>query len=94
MELFVDEWPIKEGNEVLSSDGHKLGKVIGFWPDMVAPTHLIVEKGLLFPRDYYVPVDAIGGLDGKHVYLAVTKAVAEAKDWKTPPSNEPDPGEP
>src|SRR5688500_14193534 len=86
MASMVGEWPISKGNEVRTSDGRKLGKVIGFWPDFAEPTHLIVKKGFLFPRDYYVPVDVIGGLDGERVYLALTRAEAMRKGWEASPA--------
>ena len=90
MDIERDQWRFKAGDEVRSGDDHKLGKVTGFWPDMTAPTHLVVEGGLLFHHSYYVPVAAVTTYDGSRIYLdASSKAEAERRGWDTPPAGAP-----
>jgi uncharacterized protein (TIGR02271 family) len=72
---------IRRGAEVRSADDAKLGKVIG-----VEGQTLVVEKGFLFPTDFYVPTSAIASTDGDTVYLTVSKDEAKASDWGQPPA--------
>jgi len=74
------DWTIKEGTEIVGSDGEKVGKVVA-----VEDNHLVVEKGFLFPSDYYIPSSAVRNFDGDKVYLNVTKDQALDQDWATPP---------
>jgi hypothetical protein len=70
---------IREGFDVIASDGDKLGKVIAVGPD-----HFVVEKGLFFRTDYDVPLTAIASVDGEEVHLLVTKEEALHQGWKEP----------
>jgi len=70
------QWTIRDGAEVRSSDDEKLGKVISN-----DGSFLIVEKGFFFPTDYYVPTSAVSSVDGDTVYLSVTKDVALNSGW-------------
>ena len=79
------QWRFKEGDVVFAADETKLGKVVAFYPDMTQPTHLVVEKGVLFPTDYFVPLDAVTNYDGEHIYLGVTKDEAAARGWDRQP---------
>ena len=85
MDRTIEQWRFKEGDEVISADDHKLGKVVGFWPDASDPTHLVVEKGLLFHHDYYVPISAVTNYDGTHVYLDATKEDVLRRGWEQAP---------
>src|SRR5688572_6664657 len=85
MDPMVRQWHFKEGDEVRSGDDHKLGKVVAFWPDMVSPTHLVVEGGFLFHHEYYVPISAVTTYDDNRIYVDATKQEAEARGWDTPP---------
>ncbi|MDI1478506.1 YsnF/AvaK domain-containing protein [Polyangium sp. y55x31] len=49
---FVDQ--VREGMEVRTVDGHKLGKVVAVHEDK-----FVVEKGFFFPKDYTISCDAI-----------------------------------
>jgi hypothetical protein len=73
----------KEGDKVCSADDADLGKVVAFVPDMIRPTHLVVEKGVLRKHDLFVPVGAVSNYDGGTIYLDASKDAAEA--WATPP---------
>jgi hypothetical protein len=89
MDRMPRRWHFKEGDEVRTGDDHKLGNVVAFWPDMAGPTHLVVECGLLFHHDYYVPVDAVTTHDGERIYVDATKAEAKARGWDAPPAGAP-----
>ena len=47
MEPTLERWHFKEGDEVRSGDGHKLGKVVALYPDVTRPTHLVAEERTL-----------------------------------------------
>jgi len=58
---FVDQ--VREGMEVWSADGHKLGKVVAIQTDS-----FVIEKGVLFHKDYTLSTDTIEELrDGRIV---------------------------
>jgi uncharacterized protein (TIGR02271 family) len=48
--------------------------------------YLVVEKGLLFIKDVYVPLSAISRVDNQGVYLNLTKEDLKRQNWETPPS--------
>lgn len=72
---------VREGMNVLASDGEKLGEV-----DAVEGDSLVVKKGFFFPKDYYIPADAVASTDGDNVYLSVAKDAALDQRWETPPA--------
>jgi len=71
---------VSEGAQVRSADNEKLGKVVA-----VEPAYLVVEKGFLFPTDYYIPVSAIANTDDGTVYLNVGKNEAVNSNWNMIP---------
>ena len=75
------QWVCQVGNEVYGCDEHKLGKVKEVHPDYV-----VVEKGLIFHSDYFIPTSAVNNCDGNRVYLSVTKDEALNRGWDTPPT--------
>ncbi len=77
----TQQWVCQVGNEVYGCDEHKLGKV-----KAVNPTHVVVEKGLLFSTDYFIPTSAINNCESGRVYLNVTKDEALSRGWDQPPS--------
>jgi len=81
MEGTTEQWVIPEGMQVIAADGAKVGKVVANEGD-----YLVVEKGWLFPTDYYVPVGAVGKVDDDAVYLALTKDEALHQQWDTVPT--------
>jgi uncharacterized protein (TIGR02271 family) len=68
------------GAEVFGADGDKVGTV-----SEVYPGYIIVEKGLFFPTDYYIPTSAIASSDTDRVYLTVTKDAALGRGWDVRP---------
>src|SRR5215207_6428499 len=49
----IDPARTREDDTVVTTDGEHLGHVIAFWPDMLTPSHLVVEGGLLIHHDWY-----------------------------------------
>ena len=76
------QWPIREGATVYAADGATLGTVSAVQGDYV-----VVEKGFVFPTDYYVPTGAIANMEGGDVYLSVAKEEALASTWGQVPSD-------
>jgi len=81
MEGTAEQWIVPEGTEVIAVDGAKVGKVIESAGD-----YLVVEKGWLFPKDFYVPRDAVTKFDGDAVYLGLTKDEALRQQWDAVPT--------
>ena len=90
----IDPRRIQEGDAVATADGHVLGHVIAFWPDMLEPRFLVVEGGLLIHHDWYVPVETIalyvpGEGHAGRVTLAVTRDEVDGAGWDQPPPGAP-----
>ena len=82
MDSTTSQYQFREGDDVLGSDGEKVGSV-----HSIGSNYLVVEKGFFFPTDYYVPFSAVStydDADGK-VYLNVSKADAMNSGWDTQP---------
>ena len=60
---FVDQ--IREGMEVWSVDGHKLGKVVAIQSDS-----FVIEKGVWFPKDYILSADTIDEVRESSIVLS------------------------
>ncbi|MGN6033123.1 MAG: sunset domain-containing protein, partial [Thermomicrobiales bacterium] len=75
-------WVVREGQDVLASDGKKVGEVTGS-----AGSALIVKHGFLFTaRDLYVPASAIAAIDPQAVHLNVAYEVATSDEWRRIPA--------
>ncbi len=71
---------IRVGADVLGSDGEKIGSVA-----QVARDHMLVEKGMLFTKDLYIPVTAITTVDADgRAVLSVAKDQVEDMGWDQP----------
>jgi uncharacterized protein (TIGR02271 family) len=68
------------GAEVYGADGDKVGTV-----SAVYPGYIVVEKGLFFPTDYYIPMSAVASYDTDQVYLNVSKDAALGRGWDVRP---------
>lgn len=77
--LEIDLTPVRQGWEVLGSDGEKLGTVKDPTGD-----HLVIEKGLIFKHDLYVPRSYIGGVGEECVTLTVPKDEVDSMGWNEP----------
>lgn len=66
---------LQAGWDVLTNDGHRLGKVkdVG--------QHFIEVSGGMFSATLYVPASAIGNVDDETVYLNVARGEVDAEGW-------------
>jgi uncharacterized protein (TIGR02271 family) len=79
MDSLSNQYQFRQGDEVYAASGEKVGKLVA-----IEGTYLVVEKGWLFPKDYYVPssvVQSYNDADGV-IYLSVTKDEALASGWE------------
>ena len=67
---------VAAGGNVHGSDGGKVGTIVA-----VLPSYVVVEKGVVFPTDHYIPTSAVASADDDKVYLDVTKDEALNRDW-------------
>lgn len=73
------------GTEVYAAGGEKVGEVVA-----VHPAYVVVEKGLFFPTDVFVPRRHLRA-DGDRLILSVTKEEAARQGWdQPPPGTDPD----
>jgi uncharacterized protein (TIGR02271 family) len=76
MELRQDQ----RGVGVFGADGDKVGTV-----SAVHPGYIVVEKGLFYPTDFYIPMSAVASYDTDRVYLNVSKDAALGRGWDVRP---------
>lgn len=76
---------IQVGWTVYGSDGQKIGNV-GAGDGEPQGEYFILEKGLFFPSEHYIPFSAIDAIDDDNIRLNVSKDEIEATDWDQPPS--------
>jgi osmotically-inducible protein OsmY len=63
---------LDNGLKVYDINGEKVGRVYDYVP---GSDWIVVEKGIFSSQDLYVPVTAIGYIDGDGIYLRVSKDV-------------------
>ena len=80
MRDFADQ-QIMEGTPVYDVNGDKVGEVSDRGLQRQA---LIVHKGLIFPKDLYIPINAIRGRNADGVYLNVAKNDINSQNWSQP----------
>lgn len=82
--LIRDDGPqdIEKGMDVVGSDGGKIGRVAA-----VHRSYVVVEKGMFFPTDYYVPKSAIAHREDDRLVLTVSKDQALHQGWDTMPAD-------
>ena len=69
---------VPAGATVYDVSGEKLGKVSG---GIALGDDFRLEKGLIFPHEYYVPKSAIARIDVDGVHLNVTKDDVKNSGW-------------
>jgi len=74
---------VPAGATVYDVSGEKLGKVSG---GIALGDYFRLEKGLLFPHEYYVPKSAIARIDVDGVHLTITKDDVKTRGWDHPPT--------
>ena len=67
---------VAAGGSVHGSDGGTVGTIVA-----VLPSHVVVEQGVVFPTDRYIPTGAVASAAADRVYLNVTKDEALSRDW-------------
>lgn len=72
---------IEPGATVYGSDGEKLGAIMEIGPD-----YIVVEKGLFFPTDYFVPNGAIASVEPDRITLTLTRDEALGQGWDKDPT--------
>lgn len=75
---------IVPGTPVYDIDGSKVGEVTRH--DMQGG-YLDVKKGLIFTRDVYIPLSAIGQRTTDGIYLNMPKDELRSQNWDTPPND-------
>ena len=75
-----DTTAIQPGWDVYGSDDEHLGTI-----DDVGDSYLVIQKGMFFPKDIYVPFDAVVRADENGVVLNVPKGQLESMGWSEPP---------
>ena len=83
----ADRTQLPAGTNVESADGQKLGSV-----KEIQLNHYLVEKGLIFKHDLYVPKETVSTYDGSTAWLSVTKDQIDASGWDQPPMADAPPG--
>jgi hypothetical protein len=70
---------LKPGWDVLTNDGHRLGRVrdVG--------QHFIEVSGGLFSHTLYVPSSAVGNVEHEKVHLNLAHGEIDATGWQQPP---------
>jgi len=72
---------LRTGMDVYGADGDKIGSIIEVYDN-----YIMVEKGFFFPKDYYLPIDAIEGVDSDdRVYLTMVKDQVLNQGWDAVP---------
>src|SRR5215213_11637007 len=76
-----DQVMLEPGMDVYGADGDKIGTI-----NEVYDNYIMAEKGFFFPKDYYIPLESIEGVDADNrVYLLVNKNDALNQGWDTVP---------
>jgi nicotinamidase-related amidase len=81
------EIDLAEGDTVRGSDNGEIGKI-----DKVVKTtedteaYILVQKGLIFKTDIYIPIDAVLKRSGKDVYVNIPKLLVPVMPWNEPPA--------
>ena len=69
------------GQHVYDGQGSRVGKILVRWPG-----YILVERGLLFRRSYYVPLWLVQAVEGQRVRLAVSEATLAERGYTNAPS--------
>ncbi len=72
---------VKAGQHVYDAQGSRVGKIT-----VCFSGYLLVERGVIFRRSYYVPLWLVQGVEGQRVRLAVREARLAEQGYATAPS--------
>jgi hypothetical protein len=65
---------------VKTADGKDLGEI-----KEVRSDHYVVEKGLIFEEDFFIPLDAIISMEGETARIGLNEADLAGAGWEEPP---------
>src|SRR6185312_3620125 len=68
------------GQQVYDTQGTRVGKVA-----VRFPLYLLIERGWIFPRVYYVPLSLIDRVEGPLLWLSVSEATLKAREYAQVP---------
>src|SRR3712207_8035676 len=73
---------IQAGWSAHGRDGEKIGEI-----EEIGQNYLLVTKGLIFPKDLYIPMSEVQSVDSSegHVILNVDKSQVDDMGWDQPP---------
>ena len=78
--LVIGPSSIVPGAEVYGSDGQKVGAVEEVYDDS-----FLVQKGIFFVRDFYIPLQYVAGVSNDRVDLSLTSEQARSQKWTNRP---------
>ena len=70
---------LKPGWDVLTNDGHRLGRI------REVGQHFVEVSGGHFFSSLYVPTSAIGNVENETVHLNIAQGEVDAMGWHSPP---------
>jgi hypothetical protein len=71
---------VKVAQQVYDMHGTRVGKVA-----VRFPLYILIERGWMFPRVYYVPLSLIERVEGSSLWLYVSEATLKARDYAQVP---------
>ena len=77
--------PISPGTDVYDANGEKVGTVKQYNPQA---SYMVLEKGMLFKKDLYVPVSAIDHTTTDGIRLSLFKDDLKADRFTAPPTSD------
>ena len=77
--------PITVGTDVFDANGEKVGTVKQYNPQA---SYMVLEKGMLFKKDLYIPVSAIERTTTDGVRLSLFKDDLKADRFTAPPTSD------
>ena len=75
--------PVTPGTDVYDATGDKLGTVQEYNPQANC---IVVQKGIIFTKDLYIPLNAIDSRDSNGIYLNLTKDQLKGDRYASPPT--------
>jgi hypothetical protein len=78
MDQTAGDFPINLGDIVVTADDETLGTVLAR-----KGSHLLVEKGFVFPEDFYVPMSAVSEYNPEDakIHLNMTRDEVLSSGW-------------
>ena len=70
------QMPLSIGTSAYTSDGEKIGDIVE-----VQSNYFVIEKGIIFTTDLYIPTSAVASRDDDGVRLSLSKNQIEDGDW-------------